>query len=64
MTAIFKRLLRDMSQLPNDLGSLPLQKRQALITPVQEKVLQLLEQLYNGAIILRLPIRALPVSTT
>lgn len=64
MTAIFKRLLRDMSKLPNDLSSLPLQKRQALITPVQEKVLQLLEQLYNGAIILRLPIRALPVSTT
>jgi putative iron-regulated protein len=64
MTALFKRLLLDMSKLPQNISSLPLQKRRALITPVQEKVLQLLEQLYNGAIILRLPIRALPVSTT
>lgn len=64
MTAVFKRLLRDMKQLPQNLTSLPLDKRKASILPVQEKVLQLLEQLYKGAIILQLPIRALPVSTS
>jgi len=41
-----------------------LDKRKARILPVQEKVLQLLEQLYKGAIMLQLPIRALPVSTS
>lgn len=64
MTAVFKRLLRDMKQLPQNLTSLPLDKRKARILPVQEKVLQLLEQLYKGAIMLQLPIRALPVSTS
>lgn len=64
MTAVFKRLLPDMKQLPQNLTSLPLDKRKARILPVQEKVLQLLEQLYKGAIMLQLPIRALPVSTS
>jgi len=64
ITALFKRLLLDISKLPTKISTLPLQQRQQLITPVQDKALQLLEQIYNGAVILRLPIRALPVSTT
>ena len=63
-TALFKRLLLGISKLPNDIASQPLAKRQTLLAPIQEKVLQLLEQLYKGAEILRLPIRALPVSTS
>lgn len=64
LIALFKRLLRDVKELPNNISTLPLKKRQVLTAPVQEKTLQLLEQLYNGAVILRLPIRALPVSTS
>ncbi|NVK37437.1 MAG: hypothetical protein HWE18_05900 [Gammaproteobacteria bacterium] len=62
--AQFKRLIRDIGKLPTNIASLPLQKRQALLEPIQQKVVQLLEQLYGAAEVLSLPIRALPVSTT
>ncbi len=63
-TALFKRVLLDISKLPKHMDTLTLGKRKALVAPIQEKVLQLLGQLYKGAEILRLPIRALPVSTS
>ncbi|WP_283788568.1 imelysin family protein [Bermanella sp. WJH001] len=63
-TALFKRLLLDISKLPKNIDTLTLEKRKALLTPIQDKVFQLLEQLYKGAEILRLPVRALPVSTS
>lgn len=62
--AHFKRLIRDMGKLPANIASLPQQKRQALLEPVQQKVVQLLELLYGAAEVLNLPIRPLPVSTT
>lgn len=64
LTAQFKRLITDMQSLPKNLAKLPLDKRKALLAPIQDKTLQLFEQLYGTAEVLRLTIRALPVSTS
>lgn len=64
LTAMFQRLLTDAKRLPANLGELPLVKRKELLLPIQDKTLQLFEQLYIGADTLRLSVRPLPVSTT
>ncbi|GAA6134694.1 hypothetical protein NBRC116188_14830 [Oceaniserpentilla sp. 4NH20-0058] len=64
LTAMFQRLLTDAKRLPANLGELPLAKRKELLLPIQDKTLQLFEQLYIGADVLRLTVRPLPISTT
>ena len=64
ISAQFKRLLRDSKKLPNDLAKLSLKKRQKTLARVHKRLINLLEQLYAGAAILELELKALPVSTS
>lgn len=64
LTAQFKRLLRDMKKLPNDLTKQSLQQRQKRLAPIQQNTIKLLELLYTGAGTLSIPLRELPVSTS
>jgi putative iron-regulated protein len=64
MTAQFKRLLRDMKKLPNDLTDQPLKTRKKQLASIQKDTIKLLELLYSGAATLGIPLRELPVSTS
>ncbi len=64
LTAQFKRLLRDMKKLPNNLVEKPLQTRKKRLMPIQQNTIKLIELLYSGAAILGIPLRELPVSTS
>jgi len=64
LTAQFKRLITDTKALPKNLTELPLDKRKAALAPIQDKTLQLFEQLYVAAEVLGLVVRPLPVSTS
>jgi len=64
LTAQFKRLITDTKALPKNLTELPLDKRKSALAPIQDKTLQLFEQLYVAAEVLGLVVRPLPVSTS
>jgi putative iron-regulated protein len=64
LTAQFKRLLRDVKKLPNNLVNDSLSNRQKRLKPVQQRIVQLLEAMYSGAQVLGLELKALPVSTS
>jgi len=64
LTAQFKRLITDIKRLPENLAAQPLDKRKEALAPVQDKILQLFEQIYSASSVLRIPVRPLPVSTS
>ncbi len=64
LTARFKRLLRDVKKLPQNITSQPLAARKKHLTPIQSSTIKLLELLYSGAATLGIPLRELPVSTS
>jgi putative iron-regulated protein len=63
ITAQFKRLLRDMKNIPPNVATLSLKQRQKIIAPVQKKLVTLITHLYAGAQVMGLPLNPLPVST-
>lgn len=64
ISAQFKRLLRDSKKLPSNLAKLSLPKRQKTLERVHKRIIDLLQQLYAGAAVLELELKALPVSTS
>lgn len=60
---LFGDIINDLNKLPADTLKKNLPVRQAKFKPVEDQLVQLLEQLYNGAVLLDIPVQALPVST-
>jgi len=63
ITAQFKRLMRDMKKMPVNVAQQSLPKRKKIITPIQHKLIKLIENMYAGAQLLGLQLEALPIST-
>jgi putative iron-regulated protein len=64
ITAQFKRLLLDISKLPNSVTKDSIESRKKRLAPIQNDTIKLLELLYGGAAELGIPLRELPVSTS
>jgi len=63
ITAQFKRLMRDMKKMPANVAQQSLPNRKKIITPIQHKLIKLIENMYAGAQLLGLQLKALPIST-